>query len=283
MSSSPGRVALISGASSGIGRATAVHLAQRGFRVFGTSRHPAASSTDHFELVPLDVTSDDSVSACVDTVLDRASRIDVLVSNAGYLQAGAVEECTPAEAQAQFDTNVFGTLRLARAVLPGMRERGAGRIIVTSSILAHLGIPYAGLYAASKYAVEGLMEALAFELRPFGIFVSLVEPSFVKTSIGDSAQRSATALPAYAAARRRASARVRDDIEHGAEPEEVAALIVRVAQSNTPRLRYQVGPNARSVYLLKRFLPEPLFLRIMGARFDSAPTSAAPPQPVAVR
>src|SRR6266568_4309382 len=129
------RIALVTGASSGFGQATATRLASQGFQVFGTSRAPAPSDSVPYELLSLDVRSDQSVQACIETVLHRTGRIDLLVNNAGYAQGGALEENTVSDAQAQFDTNVFGALRLINAVLPTMRRQGSGHIISVSSLL----------------------------------------------------------------------------------------------------------------------------------------------------
>src|SRR4051794_21355884 len=180
MASQP--VALVTGASSGIGRATAELLAANGFTVFGTSRAPV-QDTRSYTWLPMDVRSDDSVQAAVQSLLAQAGRIDLLVNNAGYVQFGAIEESSIADAQAQLDTNLFGVIRLVQAVLPVMRQQGSGRIINVSSIVGRVAAPYGGLYATSKFALEGLSEALREEVRPFGVSVSLVEPSYVKTPI----------------------------------------------------------------------------------------------------
>ena len=179
-------VALVTGASSGIGQATAELLAAHGFTVFGTSRTPIQDKRSYTWL-PLDVRSDDSVQAAVQSLLAQAGRIDVLVNNAGYVQFGAIEESSVADAQAQFDTNLFGVIRMVKAVLPVMRQQGSGRIINISSIVGHIAAPYGGLYAASKFALEGLSESLSAEVRQFGVSVSLVEPSYVNTPLVTSA------------------------------------------------------------------------------------------------
>jgi NAD(P)-dependent dehydrogenase (short-subunit alcohol dehydrogenase family) len=164
------QVALVTGASSGIGQATAELLAAHGFTVFGTSRTPI-QDTRSYTWLPLDVRSDDSVQAAVQSLLAQAGRIDVLVNNAGYVQFGAIEESNVADAQAQFDTNLFGVIRMVKAVLPVMRKQGSGRIINISSIVGHIAAPYGGLYGASKFALEGLSESLSAEVRQFGVSV----------------------------------------------------------------------------------------------------------------
>jgi NAD(P)-dependent dehydrogenase (short-subunit alcohol dehydrogenase family) len=190
------KVVLITGASSGIGRATAELLTSRGYRVFGAARNPdTVVPLQAVELLPLDVRDDGSVQAGVETALSRGGRIDVLVNNAGYTVVGAIEETSPSEAQALFDTNVFGVLRMVRAVLPAMRRQGSGTIVNTSSVLGLLPGPFMGLYASSKHALEGLSESLDHEVRGFGIRVVLVEPSFTKTQIGTNAIQTIAAQP----------------------------------------------------------------------------------------
>src|SRR5262245_2598374 len=162
------QVVLITGASSGVGRAAARVLSQHGYRVFGTSRDPAGSpASPDVELVALDVRNDDSVAACAKSVFDRAGRVDILVNNAAYELAGALEETSVEEAKAQFETNFFGVVRMVRAVLPSMRERRQGRIVNVSSLSGVSAIPFMGIYSASKFALEGYTEALRMEVEPF--------------------------------------------------------------------------------------------------------------------
>ncbi len=176
------KVVLITGASTGIGRATAKLLASKGYQVYGAVRSPErVEPLPGVELVRVDVRDDASVAAGVDAVLRKAGRIDVLVNNAGYNLVGAVEETSIEQAQALFDTNVFGVLRMMRAVLPSMRRERSGLIINVSSVLGFLPAPFMGLYASSKHAVEGLSESLDHEVRGLGIRVTLVEPSFTNT------------------------------------------------------------------------------------------------------
>jgi NAD(P)-dependent dehydrogenase (short-subunit alcohol dehydrogenase family) len=181
MTTNAAKVALVTGASSGIGRAIADRLAADGLRGFGTSRKGSTSDMGDVEMISLDVCSDESVRACIDTVLQRAGRIDVLVSNAGYLLSGAVEEATIAEAKAQFETNFFGAFRVIKAVLPTMRAQGAGRVINVTSLAGVVPLPFWGFYNASKFALEGLTETLRYELQPFGIRVSAIEAGSIKT------------------------------------------------------------------------------------------------------
>ena len=248
-------VVLITGASSGIGRAAAQLFAKNGYRVFGTSRKlDGAPSLPGVEFVPLDVRDDASVEAAVAAVVDNAGRIDVLVNNAGYTILGAVEETSAAEAQALFDTNVFSVLRVSRAVLPVMRRQGKGLIINTSSVLGFLPAPFMGLYAASKHALEGLSESLDHEVRGFGVRVTLVQPNFTRTEFGGHATPAAKAIDAYGAMKAKVFAAVGKNIETGATPDTVAAEILRAAQGPF-RMRRPVGFGARLLSRLRRFMP----------------------------
>jgi NAD(P)-dependent dehydrogenase (short-subunit alcohol dehydrogenase family) len=175
------RVVIITGVSSGIGRATAEQFTQRGCRVFGTVRNiTTARAIPGVTLIEMDIRDEASVLQGIQTVIDLAKRIDVLVNSAGVTLLGALEEASIAEAQTLFDTNLFGLMRVSKAVLPHMRKQGSGRIVNVSSVLGFLPAPYMALYSASKHAVEGLSETLDHEVRQFGIRVALVEPSLPK-------------------------------------------------------------------------------------------------------
>jgi short-subunit dehydrogenase len=241
------QVALITGASSGIGAAVARLLHERGFLVFGTSRNANPAQTQEFPMLKLDVNSDDSVKACVAEVQSRAGRVDVLVNNAGYALSGAAEETSLAEAKEQFETNFFGVVRMVKAVLPGMREAHAGRIINIGSLAGLMAIPYNSFYCGTKFALEAYSEALWYELKPFGVDVSLIEPGFVRTAINQAERVAGDPLHAYDGPRDRARAAVDRSVNKGIAPEAVAKAVLRAAQSKTPKLRYRVG--ADSVWL----------------------------------
>jgi len=275
-------VALITGASSGIGQATAELFAANGFRVFGTSRAAdgrtaQAYAIRPYTMLPLDVCLDESVDAAVRNVLDQAGGIDVLVNNAGYSQSGAIEENSIAEAQAQFDTNLFGVMRVIKAVAPIMRRQGRGHIINISSVLGHVAFPYVGLYGASKFALEGFTEALRHELRQFNIQVALIEPGFVKTNF--AGRRPISLIDEYATGRQAAFQWSRAGIEGGMEPGVVAQAILAVATTPTPRLRNRIGRTSRLLGMLKRLLPEPVFERVQRRTFETNQVRARRPQP----
>jgi NAD(P)-dependent dehydrogenase (short-subunit alcohol dehydrogenase family) len=199
-----GKVALITGVSSGIGREIAQVLAQRGARVFGTVRKLSETNAiEHVELVCMDVTYEASVKEAVKSVLEKAGRIDILVNNAGYSLAGGLEETSIEEARQLFDTNFFGVLRVTQAVLASMRQHGYGRIVNISSMLGVLPGPYRGMYAASKHALEGYTKTLDHEVRTFGIRAALVEPVYTKTKITANEKNVQTSIPAYADQKKR--------------------------------------------------------------------------------
>jgi short-subunit dehydrogenase len=251
-------IALITGATAGIGRTTALELARRGYRVFGTSRKPPNTVDHGIELLPLDITDAAAVQACVTTVLERAGQIDLLINNVGAMLFGAAEEVSPAELTAHLDLNFLGATRMIQAILPAMRAQRRGAIINISSLGGLAGLPYLTAYTASKFALEGYSEALRLELLPLGIYVSLVEPGGARTnSLDRSQQRAALHHPAYADATDQFMAKLRADQErNGLNPERVAHQIAAIASARRPRLRYVVGSQARLVTTLKRFLPQ---------------------------
>lgn len=249
------KVVLITGVSSGIGRATAELLARKGYTVFGGVRSPEkAAPIAGVTLVRIDVRDDASVQAGVDSVLRQIGRIDVLINNAGYSTVGAVEETSPEEAKALFDTNVFGVLRMSRAVLPTMRGQGRGLIINVSSVLGFLPAPFMGVYAATKHAVEGLSESLDHEVRGFGVRVVLIQPSFTRTGLDANAVATAQRIPAYVDQFKRTIAAVTGAIKVAPEPENVAARIVRAIE-RPYRMRQPGDDKAALLSKLRRFMP----------------------------
>ncbi len=266
-------VAIVTGASSGIGKAIAEHLDRAGIRVIG-SRLPDEPevSIGAEGLLPLDVDDDISVEAFVTTAMERAGRIDVLVNCAGFGIAGSLEDTTVEEAKAQFETNYFGVHRMCRAVLPVMRDQGGGRIITVSSIGGLIALPFQATYSATKYALEGLMEALRHEVRPFGIAVTLIEPADFST--GFTAKRRITAAAgrdgsAYTTAFATALDVITKDEIGGWEPAAIGRLAVKIVNRRSPRLRYTVGRfDERFVSWLKRIVPNRLFERIIGRHYQ---------------
>ena len=261
------KTTLITGVSSGIGREIAQLLAERGVRVFGTARDPlSAKPIRGVEIVRMDVTDDGSVREAVQSVVQKAGPVQVLVNNAGYSLVGALEETTVEEARQQFETNFFGVLRVTNAVLGRMRQAGYGRIVNISSVVGFIPAPYMGIYTASKHAVEGYTETLDHEVRQFGVRAVLVEPAFTKSRINQNEKAAQTNLPAYAIHRQRMQAVVEKGIEHGDEPRIVADAVWRAVKAKSPQLRYPVGKGVL-LSRLRRFAPASLFDR--GIRKES--------------
>jgi NAD(P)-dependent dehydrogenase (short-subunit alcohol dehydrogenase family) len=273
MSATTTRVVLITGCSTGIGRATAQHLARRGDTVVATARRVSdleALAAAGCRTLPLDVRDDASMTAAVGEVESTYGRIDVLVNNAGYSQSGAVESVPIDRVRAQFETNVFGLLRLTQLVLPGMRRRGAGHVVNLSSMGGRLVFPGGGVYHATKYAVEALSDALRYELRPFGVHVVLIEPGLIRTQFAETVGAHLAAMPgdvgsgdaaaAYAEFNAIVARGTRDAYRTGpmarmaGEPDDVARAIARAIDSRRPRARYTVAPSATFFLTLRRWL-----------------------------
>ncbi|MCE1162397.1 MAG: oxidoreductase [Thiomonas sp.] len=253
------RIALVTGASSGIGQATAELLAKAGHKVYGTSRRGGEAGGRAFEMLPLDVTSDASVAAAVERLMQLEGRIDLLVNNAGFGVAPAgAEESSMAQARAIFDTNFFGLIRMTRAVLPHMRRQGAGRIINIGSVLGFLPMPYGALYAATKHAIEGYSESLDHELRTMGIRVSVIEPAYTKTPFDANFLEPDAKLDAYREVRAAVSQRVKRVMTTADQPGVVAEVVLKAASAARPRLRYTAGGLANRLRLLRRFAPSGL-------------------------
>jgi NAD(P)-dependent dehydrogenase (short-subunit alcohol dehydrogenase family) len=253
------RVALVTGASSGIGASTAAALAEAGYRVFGTSRQPEAGGARGVEMLALDVQSDPSVAACLQQVLAAAGRLDVLVNNAGVGQNSLVEETSLEQARFLFETNFWGAVRVTIGALPAMRQQRAGRVIVVSSMAGLIGAPGVAYYSASKFALEGWSEALSYELEPFGIRVSLVEPGYFKTNAGASQLTAAHTISEYDGIRRNVLAAMQRARDNGGDARRVAETIVGIADSPNPRLHYRVGLDAAWFPRFHFLTPERIF------------------------
>jgi NAD(P)-dependent dehydrogenase (short-subunit alcohol dehydrogenase family) len=274
----PTRVVLITGCSSGIGRATAQRLADRGWAVYATARRPEALS-DLAErgcrTLALDVTDEASMVAAVGEVEAEAGGIGALVNNAGYSQSGAIETVPLAEVRRQFETNVFGLIRMTQLVLPGMRRRRAGRIVNVSSMGGRLTFPGGGIYHASKHAVEAISDALRFEVAGFGIGVTCLEPGLIRTEFGDTAAgsvREAGDGP-YAAFNAEVAKTTRESYEGplgrlGGGPEAVAEAVERVLRAERPPARLPVTPSARLFLGLRRVLPDRAWDRMLAAVYS---------------
>ncbi|MFL5535636.1 MAG: oxidoreductase [Gemmatimonadales bacterium] len=252
-------VAMVTGASGGIGEATARALHAAGYRVFGTSRRAPVTKSPGIEYLICDVTSDESIQAAVAEVLSKAGRVDLLVNNAGVGLVAGAEESSVEQAKSLFDVNLFGVFRLTNAVLPTMRRQGAGRIVNISSVLGLIPAPFMALYAASKHALEGYSESLDHEIRSSGIRVVLVEPYYTRTSFDGNVYQADQQLEVYQSARTNAEGVVRDEMKAADTPELVARAVVKASTDTNPPPRYAAGRRARQVSLLRRFVPGSAF------------------------
>ena len=267
---SAGSIVLVTGASTGIGAATARRLSAAGCRVFGTSRKPAQGGGT-VTMLPMDVRDAQSVAACVGEVIKAAGRIDALVNNAGYGIAASVEDTSVEDMLRQLDTNLFGALRVIHAVVPHMRVQGAGRIVQVSSLAARAGIPFQGAYSASKAALSLMSEALSIELAPFGIDVVSVEPGDTQTQFTgmrawtEAAKTSIT----YGARARHAIAVMENSERKGAPADRVARVIEVALRAERPKLRYvSVTMTERGLLFLLGIIPARAFESLMRSIYE---------------
>ena len=265
-------VILITGCSSGIGKAAALAAAARGHRVYATARDLESlrelAGGGRIRTLPLDVTDTGSIGRAVASVLGEAGRLDALVNNAGYGQYGAVEDVTAEEWRREFDVNLFGAVELTRAVLPAMRQARRGTIVNVSSVAGKIAIPFAAPYCASKHALEAVSDALRVEVAPFGIRVVIIEPGPIATRFGERARASVARMlessGPYSPFYRNAERAMDTDFQAGKlPPEAVARVIVRAIESERPRTRYRITRMASVLILLRRLLPDRFFDRRM--------------------
>ena len=264
------KVAIITGASSGIGEATANRLVDAGYRVFGTSRRVDSSKTNKkFEMLVLDVTDDQSVSNLVNEVIQRAGRIDLLINNAGIGILGGAEESSITQSHAVFETNFFGSLRMIQACLPYMRKQGSGRIVNISSVLGRVPAPLSALYSATKHALEGYSESLDHELRRFNIRSILIEPAFTKTNFDNNNVPVDREIADYSEVRKKVIEFSKKSMEsQGDSVDTVSEVIVSAATATSPRVRYTAGSAAKQMVLMRRFLPEKAFDSVLRKIFQ---------------
>jgi len=250
-----GKIALVTGASSGIGQATAERLARAGYKVYGTSRRGGHAGDRSFEMIALDVTSDESVEAAVHKLMQLEGRIDLLVNNAGFGVAPAgAEESSLEQARSIFDTNFFGIVRMTRAVLPQMRRQASGRIINIGSVLGFLPLPYMALYSATKHAVAGYSESLDHELRTLGIRVSVVEHAYINTPFDANLMKPDAPLDVYREVRASVDRRVKEVLVGADGPDVVAEIVLKAAMADRPKIHYTPGLASR-MRMLRRFAP----------------------------
>ena len=256
------RTLVITGGSSGIGKATASLFAERGWRVFELSRHGAAIDNSQFTIhngeiihIPCDVRDAESVRQAVAEVTRQAERIDVVISNAGFGISGPVEFADIQEVERQIDVNFTGAVRFIQAILPTLRAQQGGRIIFTSSVAAILSVPYQSFYSASKAAINALALALANEVRPFGISVSVMMPGDVSTGFTDARSKNAAGVDVYSTADKAITTMERDE-RAGMAPKQMAQLFYHIATCHSPRPQYVGGFGYRVLCFLERLLPK---------------------------
>ncbi len=274
------KAVLITGCSSGIGRATAKHLAGDGWKVYATARRPeslAELKAQGCQTLALDVTDEQSMSDAVAAVAEAEGAVGVLVNNAGYSQSGAVETVPIDEVRRQFETNVFGLLRMSQLVLPGMRAQGWGKIVNIGSMGGRLTFPGGGIYHATKYAVEALSDAMRFEVRGFGVDVILVEPGLIVTEFGETAAASARSTAGDGpyehfnrhVAKLTEAAYKGPMVKLGGGPDAVANAIGAALNAERPKPRYPVTPSAHLMINQRRFTPDKLWDLMMRTQFPT--------------
>jgi NADP-dependent 3-hydroxy acid dehydrogenase YdfG len=274
------KAVLITGCSSGIGHATAERLVADGWKVYASARRPDTLSDlkqRGCETLALDVTDEQSMSSAVAAVTDAEGAVGVLINNAGYSQSGAVETVPMDQVRRQFETNVFGLIRMSQLVLPGMRNQGWGKVVNIGSMGGKLTFPGGGIYHATKYSVEALSDALRFEVRGFGVDVILVEPGLIVTRFGETASSSVEETVGggpYArfnrhVAKLTAAAYEGPLAKLGAGPEAVASTIAKALTAGRPKPRYPVTPSARLLISQRRFVPDRVWDLMMRAQFPT--------------
>jgi NAD(P)-dependent dehydrogenase (short-subunit alcohol dehydrogenase family) len=273
------KAALITGCSTGIGRATAERLAADGWKVYATARRPESIEdlkAKGCETLALDVTDEASMEAAVDHVVKAEGAVGVLVNNAGYSQSGAVESVPLDQIRRQFETNVFGLVRMCQLVLPGMREQRYGKIVNIGSMGGRLVFPGGGIYHGTKYAVEALSYALRFEVKGFGVDVILIEPGLITTNFGDAAVATVTHEDdgPYAHFNKSVSKTTENAYNGpmaklGAGPEAVAATIAKALNASRPKARYPVTASAHLLINQRRFTPDGVWDLMMRAQFPT--------------
>jgi len=259
------KVVLITGASSGIGKSTAELLAQKGFTVYGTSRKPKVNELDGYRMIALDVTQESSIQKAIDTIVNKEGRIDVLVNNAGMGITGPVEDTPTQEMKKVFNTNYFGAIDVMKAVLPTMRQQGSGVIINVTSIAGYMGLPYRGIYSATKGALELTVEAIRMEVKEFGIEVTNVAPGDVATNIAAGRYHTPVFEDSAYKEKYQANLDLMDShVDSGMDPMIMAKKIMQIIQTKKPKGHYKVGGFMEKFSIvLKRILPDKMYEKLL--------------------
>ena len=275
------KVAVVTGSSSGIGFETSALLAKNGFHTYATARNPgklqalmdiARDNGLSIQTMQLDVTSDKSVNDAVSIILLESKRIDVVVNNAGYALVGALEDTSMDEIKAQFETNLFGAIRVMQVVLPTMRNQKSGKIVNLSSMGGRIAIPFDSSYHGTKFAIEGLSESLQYEVEQFGIKIILIEPGAVKSNFFNNLKPASNAQKAgspYAQTMQKLNVRLSSLVGNAPPPVEVAKVILKAVTSEDPELRYTVGDDAAAMIQAKGSMSDAEFGKLMKRQFLS--------------
>ncbi len=261
------KTALVTGAFEGTGRAIAATLVRAGYQVFGTSRTPRKAEGDVIP-VTLDLRDPASITACVQQVEAEAGHIDLMVNNAAITIVAPGEELPVARAEEMMQINFFGVVRLVNAILPGMRDHGAGHLVFISSLAGKMGIPGQGHYCSTKHALEGYVDGLYTELRAFGIKTTLLQPGSIRTEmIEKSPQPDWPLISAYNGVREGLRETIEKNTRKGCDPQEIADYVLKAANAPTPKLRYRTGSEGRQAMFLKSIFPEQAFYSTLAKRF----------------
>lgn len=274
------KVAIVTGSSSGIGRETSLLLARNGFETYATMRNlskrsaiepVAAKEGLPIHVVELDVTSDKSVHNAIQQIVSNGGRIDVLVNNAGYALSGALEDLSMEEIKAQYETNVFGLIRVTNSVLPTMRRHGSGIIVNLSSGAGVIGYPGSSAYVSTKFAVEGLTESMAYEMEPFGLRTIIIEPGLIRTNFANAmkiAKKAHELNSPYSQMMKNMSKMAERLSENASPPELVAKVIFGAIATETPRLRYPAGKDIEGWLEAKRKMSDTEFINMVKQQFS---------------
>jgi NAD(P)-dependent dehydrogenase (short-subunit alcohol dehydrogenase family) len=265
------KVVLVTGGSSGIGKSICLYLHQKGFVVYGTSRNPDRYKNDlPFKLIALDVLDASTIMPAIKTIIDKEGRLDVLINNAGIGMLGSIEDSTAEEVKEVFETNVYGILRTIQAVLPHMRERRSGLIINVSSIAGYMGLPYRGIYSATKASVHMITEAMRMELKPYGVHACVVDPGDFATNISENRRvaKAGRTGTVYVKEINRIEAIINKEVAHSSDPILMGKAIEKIMQASNPDINYVVGnPMQKLSIFVRRLVPKKWFEKIIASHY----------------
>jgi NAD(P)-dependent dehydrogenase (short-subunit alcohol dehydrogenase family) len=265
------KVVLVTGGSSGIGKSICLYLHQKGFVVYGTSRNPDRYKNDlPFKLIALDVLDASTIMPAIKTIIDKEGRLDVLINNAGIGMLGSIEDSTAEEVKEVFETNVYGILRTIQAVLPHMRERRSGLIINVSSIAGYMGLPYRGIYSATKASVHMITEAMRMELKPYGVHACVVDPGDFATNISENRRvaKAGRTGTVYVKEIHRIEAIINKEVAHSSDPILMGKAIEKIMQASNPDINYVVGnPMQKLSIFVRRLVPKKWFEKIIASHY----------------